>query len=128
MDRIIINKIGAYVLATLLVVFPIVVFADGIVPCGDDKNPCTFNHLIIMANTIISFLITSVAIPISAALFAWAGFLYLTAAGDEGKIKKAHDIFLSVFIGLIIALSSWLIVSLVTKTLTGQDADYFLSS
>ncbi len=100
-----------------IVCIPLVVFAQGIVPCtGTD---CDFEDLITLVNRIIDFLLVKVAFPISAAFFAWAGFLYLTAAGDEGKVKKAHGIFQNVFWGLILALAAWIIIDLVTSTLTG---------
>ena len=55
--------------------------------------------------------------PVAAVAFAWAGVLYLTAAGDEGKIGKAHAIFTDVLIGLGIVLSAWLIVKLIVTGL-----------
>lgn len=122
-----VKKVGAVVLAILFVILPVFVFAQetGLVPCGSDGTPCTFGHLITLVNTIIDFLITKIALPVSAALFAWAGFLYLTAAGSDSQIKKAHTIFFDVFIGLALALSGWLIISLVTQILTGRDAGSF---
>lgn len=103
----------------LLVVFFSTFFAgsvfaqEGLVPCTND---CSFNHLIRLIKNITNFLLI-LAVPVSAASFAYAGFQYIFAAGDTGKIKKAHDIFWTVFVGLVFMASAWLIVKIIVDTL-----------
>jgi hypothetical protein len=63
-----------------------------------------------------------VAIFLSAILFAWAGWKHMSAGGDAGQIKKANEVFAAVFIGLIIILSAWLIVSTLMSVITGGGA------
>lgn len=89
---------------------------DGLVPCTND---CSFNHLIELIQNITVFLLW-LAVPVATVLFAYAGFQYIFAAGDMGKIKKAHDIFWSVFIGLVFMASAWLIVKIIVGTLDPQ--------
>ena len=102
--------------------------AQGLVPCGNDKtnntvnNPCTFNDLVTLAQTVINFLIFKIAAPLAAVMFIWAGFLYLTAAGNEGQVKKAHELFWAVFIGIVIALAAWLLVNAVLTFFLGEDS------
>jgi len=48
----------------------------------------------------------------------YAGFLYLTAAGDEEKVKKAKNLIVSAVIGMILILSSYAIASFVEGSLT----------
>ena len=55
-------------------------------------------------------------------MFIWAGFLYLTAAGNEGQVKKAHELFWAVFIGIVIALAAWLLVNAVLTFFLGEDS------
>jgi hypothetical protein len=99
---------------------------EGLIPCGNTKvdntvsDPCTFGDLITLAQTVINFLIFKIAAPLAAVMFIWAGFLYLTAAGNEGQVKKAHELFWAVFIGLVIALAAWLMVSLVLRFFLGD--------
>lgn len=119
------RKIAAIGLSVLIVLLPVVIFAQapedppaGVIPCSGAD--CDFNDLTTLVNKVIDFLLVTVAFPISAALFAYAGFLYLTAAGDEGQVKKAHGVFLNVFWGLIFALAAWLIIDFITNVLTGS--------
>ncbi|GMU74393.1 MAG: hypothetical protein AMXMBFR44_5900 [Candidatus Campbellbacteria bacterium] len=127
MDWNLVKRVSAYTLVFLIMASPLLVLAQGggLVPCGEKGDPCTFNDIIALVNTIINFLIKFVAIPISTILFAWAGFLYLTAAGNPTQIGKATTIFTDVFIGLALALSAWLVVNLVTNVLTGKNLNEF---
>ena len=89
--------------------------AAGLVPCGVNEigpysRACTFNDFFILINNVINFLLRDIAAPLAAVTFAVAGWMYLTAGGDSGQIKKAHELFKNVAIGFIIALSAWLIV------------------
>lgn len=47
------------------------------------------------------------------------GFLYLTSAGNPAKVKGARDQILASFLGLLILLSSWLILKTISPTLVG---------
>jgi len=100
----------------ILLVFatPFFVGAAGLVPCTDN---CNLGDLLELIKRVIDFLLKSVAMPLAAIAFAWAGFLYLTAGGNPAKVSQAHDIFKGVVIGLLIALAAWLIVSAILKGL-----------
>jgi hypothetical protein len=89
---------------------------SGLVPCGfgdnaDAAEECQFDDLILLAKNVMNFLLFVIAVPIAAVSFAWAGWLYLSAAGNESKVKQAHEIFGYVVLGLCIALAAWLIVN-----------------
>ncbi len=133
MDRNLVKRTGATLLVFCIIAAPLLVFADGLVPCGGvisatgkQEPACTYKDFVILINNVIDFLIKDIALPISALLFAWAGFLYLTAAGDEGQVKKAHGVFQNVFFGLILALAGWLIINLIVNVLTGKGLNNFL--
>ena len=100
-----------------LVALPITVFAAtgaGLVPCGASAVPmtatecglCDFGTLI---QNLINYLLI-LAVPISIALFAWAGILYFTSVQNPKQIGTAKRLFKSVFIGFALALASWLII------------------
>ncbi len=50
-------------------------------------------------------------------LVIYAGFLWMTAGGDEGKVQKAKDYMIRAVIGLVIILASYGIASFVMNTL-----------
>ena len=124
------------ILATsLLFLFGVVsvVEADtlGLIPCGNvasgtgsTTDMCTFTDLVVLAQTVIKFLIFSLAAPIGAIMFAYAGFTYVTNGGNESKIKQAHDIFLYVFWGLVIALAAWLVVNFILVFFLGTGSAF----
>jgi hypothetical protein len=99
--------------------------ADGLVPCGTQlidpaakgadyisvAEGCQFEHFIALAKNVMNFLLFTIAVPIAAISFAWAGWLYLSAAGNESKVGEAHRIFGYVVLGLCVALAAWLIVN-----------------
>lgn len=58
-------------------------------------------------------------------LLIYAGFLWMTAAGDSEKITKAKDILQSSIIGLIIILSSYTITYFVLQNLTKAAGTYY---
>ncbi len=86
--------------------------SGGMVPASER---CDFNDLMRLGQTIIDFLIFKIAAPIAALMFAYAGFLYITAGGNEGQVGKAHGIFMNVAVGFVIALAAWLLVNFVVN-------------
>lgn len=96
---------------------PQVVFAqDGLVTCTNDCNWQSFIQLI---NNLITWLI-GIATVIATLLFMYAGFLYLTARGNQSQAEQATGIFTNVAIGFGIILVAWLIVSTIVTLLTSQ--------
>lgn len=120
------------VLLALAVLVPVVgVYAQeegrdpdtGFVPCtGTAEDPCKFEHLIILAKGVITWALY-MATFIAAIAFTYAGFLYVTAAGNMTQVAKAHTIFRNVAIGFIIALGAWLIVYTITSSLVNTGPD-----
>lgn len=75
------------------------------------KNPCGFKDFITLINNVITFILKYMVVPIAAIMFAYAGFLLITAGGEAaGARTKAKNIFMNALIGLIIAVGAWLIV------------------
>jgi hypothetical protein len=81
---------------------------------------CGFDDVLDLIQRIINWLLF-IAIPLAAVIFTYAGILYLTAQGNPGQISRAHGLFGNVAIGLIIALSAWLIVTLLVNALIEPD-------
>jgi len=88
----------------------------GLVPDCPDSG-CGFPELIKMVNTIIKFLLFTIATPLIALIIMYTGYLYLTAGGNSGQIEKVKHILFSAVIGYVVALSAWLIINTIVKTL-----------
>ena len=82
-------------------------FPERIVPC--DGVDCTVCDISTLAQNVLNTGIY-IAIFFSAIMFAWAGWLHVTAGGSEGKVREARGIFTNVLLGLIIILVGWLVV------------------
>ncbi|HEY4496320.1 MAG TPA: pilin [Candidatus Paceibacterota bacterium] len=90
-----------------------------LIPCDGYTVKCDFDKLIVLANNIISMAIY-LAILVAVAMFAFAGWLYLTSAGDTGKMKQAHTIFTNAAMGFVFVLTAWLIVTLILSALASK--------
>jgi len=103
--------------ASLLLVFlPLISYA-ALVPCDGVTTKCGLSTVIVLFNTALQFLLY-VSPFVAAIAFVIAGIMYITAGGDEGRIKTAHTIFTNTLIGFVILLSAWLVVKAI---LTGLE-------
>jgi len=106
-------------LALTLPLFTSAALPDKIVPCnGVDCDVCDIAKL--AQNTLNAGIY--IAIFLSAILFAWAGWKYVSAGGDSGKVRSAREIFTNVLIGLVIILAGWLVVDTIMKTFVSESA------
>lgn len=116
---------------TLAVVFlPLVAFAaqtpaellsgsgGGLVPQCEGAF-CRACDLIELSSNVINFAI-AFSVIIATLMFAYAGILYVTAASKSDQVKKAHGVFVNVFVGLVIVLTAWLLVNITFSVLTGR--------
>ena len=67
---------------------------------------CTLSGLI---SAIINKILLPIGGLVAAVMIIYAGFLYVTAGGNETQIKKAHDALLYAVIGAAILLGAWVI-------------------
>ena len=106
------------IFAIVLVSLPVFAYAAmEIVPCGNPGQPdCDFNQLLKLGNNVIRFCIIT-GTSVFSIMFMYAGFEYLTAMGDTGKISKAHTYFWNAIIGFVIMLSAWLLVDFILTVL-----------
>lgn len=94
----------------------------GIIPCGlttDDPNQtgdqtvkCTLCHLVVGINSIIVFL-RNIMSAIAIAVIVAMAFVYITSAGDEGRMRFAKGGIMAALIGFAIILLAWVIVNFV---------------
>jgi hypothetical protein len=112
-----IRKITLSFMALFLSLAPVSALAAGFVPCTDGKD-CNFDALMTLIDNVTRFIFFDMAIPIAAIMFAYAGFLLITAGAESAGAKtKAKSIFTSTVLGLVIAMAAWIIVELILTTL-----------
>ncbi len=82
-------------------------------------DPCQACDLVQLAENILKVMI-SLAVVASAIMFAYAGFLYITAAASPNNIDTAKSIFWKILIGLIFVLAAYIIVDMVMRVFVKQ--------
>jgi hypothetical protein len=108
--------------------------AQGLVPCGYDMNgngivdtseQCNVCHLFQLGGNIVNFLLVPSAVnsgfaivPVLAALlFAWGGFVWVTAFGSPGRVQEGKKIIFATIIGILIVYGAWLFINLLLNAL-----------
>lgn len=106
------------------------VFA-GIIPIPSDSQSTGLNILnplgetsdiSTLASNIIKFLII-LAIPITAILVVYAGYLYITSAGNEEKVKTAQKALIWAIVGFAVVLIASSIPAIIQEFLTGESEE-----
>lgn len=115
-------------LLILLIIFsllvPTIVFAKLVPDCGGPgEEDCTLCHFLLLIKNII-VLITEIAFAIAAFFFIVGGISFLISGGSPEKIEKAKKTITSAVIGMVIVLTSYLIVVSIIVALGGKEA-YF---
>ena len=98
----------------------------GLVPdCPPDG--CGFNELMILINNVIKFLLFTIATPLAALIFVYAGFKLLTSGGSAESMTTAKKILKNLIIGYVIALAAWLVINtILTSEFLGYKGPTFL--
>ena len=60
--------------------------------------------------------IVLIAMPVIALFIVYAGFKYVVARGNPGKIEEAHQNFLYVVIGAMLILGAWILATMIAGT------------
>lgn len=122
-----ITKILIFVFIFLMLIMPVISLAagtnppatTGLVPCDNSiGNLCDFDAFMALINKVITFILFDMALPIAAIMFAYAGFLMVTAGGEiAGARTKAKTIFTNTLLGLVFAVAAWLIINTILSIL-----------
>jgi hypothetical protein len=102
-----------HLLALIMLLVPVLALAQPVtgrlVPC--DGLDCNFNKFMELINTVISFILFNLAVPLAAIMFAYAGVKLLFSGGEKSDARtKAKEIFTNTVIGLALAAGAWLII------------------
>lgn len=113
----------------ILIVTP--VFAE-IIPIPSDSQSTGLNisnplggtsDISALASNIIKFLII-LAIPITAILVVYAGYLYIVSAGNEEKVKIAQKALIWAIVGFAVVLIASSIPAIIQEFLTGESEEF----
>jgi hypothetical protein len=111
------KKIYLMVTGGIILLAPTAVFA---LPGQDSglklENPIKYNSIADVLNAFLEILIRLGTI-VAVIMFIYAGFLYLTAQGDESKVKDAHKVFKNTIIGTAILLGAQAIGLIIKNTI-----------
>ena len=115
-------KIGLKLISVLflsvLIVAPLFVSADGLVPCGGEgEKACDFCYFVILVDNVQEFLLIVLILPAGVIALIIAGIMLLTAGGNTAQIEKGKSIFKYAIIGILIAFAAWLIVDTILGNL-----------
>jgi small-conductance mechanosensitive channel len=62
----------------------------------------------------------SIILAISVFMILMAGFNYLTAGGDQAKVKKASQMLIYAIVGIVVAIIAFSISKVVTSVVSGS--------
>lgn len=82
------------------------------------KNPFRGgDSLFKLLETIINDILLPIGGVLAVLAFIYSGFLYVTAQGNEAKLKTAHKALLYTAIGTAVLLGSWVIAKVIENTI-----------
>ncbi len=114
-------RYGRFLAIFFSAVFPLIVFAAGLVPCGGQgQKPCTISCFYVLLDNIMRFLLYDISLPLAATAFMVAGIM-LVLGGSENAIKRGKAILTSTVIGLLIAFGAWLMIDMILRGLLKTD-------
>lgn len=110
--------------ASTLWILPVAEAKAGIIPCGltkddaaqdgDQTVKCTLCHLVVGVNNVI-ILLRNIMSAIAIVVVVAMAFVYITSAGDEGRMRFAKEGITAALIGFAIILLAWVAVNFVLK-------------
>jgi Type IV secretion system pilin len=133
-----------FILLSCFILFSVGLFAlpaapaeAGIIPCGLSKpDPaiagggtakCTLCHLIVGINEIIK-LLRNIMLAVAIAVIVAMAFVYITAGGDEGRMRFAKGGITAALIGFAIILLAWVVVNFILSIRDTSGASIFNST
>lgn len=115
----ILRKLAATLLVAAFLFAPLLVIAqqDGSAcPANTLCNPIKYNNADQLLKALLKVVAQFAAI-VAVIMFVYAGFIYVTAQGDEKKIEQAHKTFKYTAIGTAILLGAELLAAIIRNTI-----------
>lgn len=107
----------------VLVIFPNISQAAGLVPCGGSGEPaCQFCHVAELISTVAGWL-AAVLGTLAAIMIIIMGLRLVASGGDAAAKTQARRVISNVIIGYIILLSGWLLVNQVLRIIANDSVN-----
>ena len=105
---------------TLKIIFPLLIFCLALTCSAADvfENPLGTTNIPELIGRIINGVLGIVG-SLALLLFIYGGFTWMTAGGNEEKVKKAQKIIVSSVLGILIIFTSYALLNLVFTILAG---------
>ena len=115
------KKISLIVLLASIVLIPLITNA-GLVPCGEEGNPCQLCHFFVLIDNVIDFVLIQLVPPLAVLMLVIGGIMFVGATleflpGGPTLLSDAKKLMTSVIIGLIIIYGGWIIIGLFLSTI-----------
>lgn len=91
-------------------------FFGPIVPAQCHSCPCGFAGVLEIMRHLMNFAITFGVIVLTVVI-AWGGFMYILSVANPENRRQANSLITGAIIGIVLVLSSWLIVDFVMRML-----------
>jgi Type IV secretion system pilin len=75
------------------------------------------NSLFALLEKVINNILLPIGGVLAVLAFIYAGFLYVTAQGNEAKLQTAHKALLYTSVGTAVLLGSWVIAKVIENTI-----------
>lgn len=82
------------------------------------RNPISSNTIAELLGKLLDLFVQIGVVVVTMGII-YAGFIYVTARGDKGKIAKAHTAFYWTIIGSAVVLGAFAIVRVISDTIRG---------
>jgi hypothetical protein len=106
-----------YFVITGLALFPNLVSAAGLVPCGGKgEDPCQMCHVVQLIDSVAGWLVAVLGI-VAAIMIIAAGLRLVMSMGNTSAVTAAKKIMINMFVGYLIVLSGYLLVDFGLKSL-----------
>ncbi len=94
--------------------------AQGLVQCGNPGQPaCNLCSFLELVKNIINFAI-QITFAFAGLFITWGAFVIMTAGGSESRVEDGKKMMFTAVIGLVIILTSWLILGTAIQIITGS--------
>ena len=114
----------ALIIASLILVIPMIASARGFVPCGGEGEPsCQFCHFVTMFENIFDWLIIVLS-ALMGVIISVAGYRLVVSGGNPAEKEAAKKMMTNAFIGFVIVLGAWLIVDFIMDSLADGSVEW----